>query len=413
MPIDRARIQEYLRQGEKAPPPIFVGHDGILKDILVTARESAGRPGKTRVVQGAPGAGKSSLLHWMQKRWTEKEGMPRVVALSSTDIMDEPAVGVGAVLDAWGMDEAKWRRTLTERLKRLSGFGIGPDGLSMEFSDAEVPKTLRMVANVDPKRKQAGPIIVAVDEAQRLSRGQTAPEARFLQSIHDGTSGLAISLVLAGLSDTDARADEMHLTRGRTVHEVRPLTEFQARDFMRRLALWFGLDTSRHNPQLESLADICDGWPRHLHYAGVSLAEEALRVDGDMDRMDWPAMQDKACTLRQKYYEDQSRGMMQDADILVAKVMAGLRDGMKFRELQAFVEGAVADRPGQRLPKGMDSEDFLNELIHKGALYRNAAGRVHSPIPSFQSFLIDQGRQPETEPVERNDGGDDGTDYRF
>ncbi len=413
MPIDRARIQEYLRQGEGAPPPVFVGHDGILDDILLAARESAGQPKMTRVVQGAPGAGKSSLLHWMQKRWTEKEGMPRVVALSSTDIMDEPAVGVGAVLDAWAMDEAKWRRTLTERLKRLSGFGIGSGGLSVEFADAEVPKTLRMVANVEPKREQAGPIVVAVDEAQRLTRGQTAPEARFLQSIHDGTSGLAIGLVLAGLSDTDARADEMHLTRGRTVHEARPLTEFQARDFMRRLALYFGLDTSRHNPQLQALADICDGWPRHLRYAGVSLAEEALRVDGDMHRMDWPAMASKAWTLRQKYYQDQSRGMMQDADILVAKVMSGLRDGMKFRELRDLVNDLIRDSSERLLPENVNATAFLNELIHQGALYRNTDGCVHSPIPSFRSFLIDQGRQPDTEPARRNDGGGDGTDSRF
>ena len=77
MPIHRDRIIEYLRQGEGAPPPVFVGHDTILTDVLTTAKDSAGKPKMTRIVQGAPGAGKSSLLHEMQKLWLgtdEKHG---------------------------------------------------------------------------------------------------------------------------------------------------------------------------------------------------------------------------------------------------------------------------------------------------------------------------------------------------
>ncbi len=57
--MDVERIREYLRQGEGAPPPVFVGRDAILADILKASRESAGQPKMTRIVQGAPGAGKS------------------------------------------------------------------------------------------------------------------------------------------------------------------------------------------------------------------------------------------------------------------------------------------------------------------------------------------------------------------
>ena len=115
---------------------------------------------------------------------------------------------------------------------------------------------------------------------------------------------------------------------------------------------------------------------------------------------------------RQKHYDEQSSTMMQDADILTARVMCGLRDGMRFRDLQGLVENNAVDCPGQRLPTGVDSAMFLNDLIHQGALYRNPQGRVHSPIPSFRAFLIEQGRQPDMEPARRNDGGDDGTDFR-
>ncbi len=232
MPINRARIREYLRQGEGTPPPVFVGHGTILTDVLTTAKHSAGEAKKTRIIQGAPDAGKSSLLHEMQKLWLGTDKKPRVAVLSSTDLLHDPRIGVGAVLDAWTMDRLEWKRTLADRIRRVSGFGAGPGGLSVRFADEQVPGTLREVASAYPATEHSVPIIVAVDEAQRFDRDRTSPEALFLHAIHDGISGLPLILALAGLSDTAEKARRMNLTRGRRIHEVKPLTEFQARDFM-------------------------------------------------------------------------------------------------------------------------------------------------------------------------------------
>ena len=176
------RIKEYLRQGEGAPPAVFVGRDDILEDILTTARDSAGQPKMTRIVQGAPGAGKSPLLHGMRKRWTGEDGTPRVVVLPSTDIMEDPAVGAEAVLQAWTMDGTTWKEALEARLGKVSNVGIGPGGLSLGFSDAKVPRTLRMVAREHPAQADSVPLVVAVDEAQRFDGDQTSPAARLLQA---------------------------------------------------------------------------------------------------------------------------------------------------------------------------------------------------------------------------------------
>ncbi len=418
MPIHRDRILEYLRQGEGAPPPVFVGRGDILKDILTTAKDSAGQPKMTRIVQGAPGAGKSSLLHEMQKRWTGEKGTPRVVALSSTDITDDPSVGVGAVLEAWAMEEAAWKRTLADRLERLRGVGVGPGGLSLGFSDAEVPGTLRMVAKRHPARAGSVPVVVAVDEAQRFAGDETTPEARFLQTIHDGSSGLPLVLVLAGLSDTAEKARGMHLTRGFRIHETEPLSTAEARDFMRRLALHFGLDTSRHNARLNDLADLCDGWPRHLRHAGETLGKTAMDVDGDMDLMDWTGIRKQTLGLRQDYCRDQCTSVMEDAENLVAAVMDGLpgsRDGKSGRLRRKDILDLIdmhrdhdGSKPnGWRLPEGMTSRRFLDMLIHQGALYRNRSGYIHSPIPSFRTYLIEVGTEPHGEPDVRNDATDD------
>ena len=413
MPINRARIREYLDQDEGDPPPVFVGHGAILEDVLDIATRKAGRPKVTRIVQGAPGAGKSSLLHEMQKRWTGADDTPRVVEVSSEAVIQNTSGVIRAIMAAGLSSQDGWRNVLKERFRRIKtvGASVAGYGLSAEFDVYADAKLISMAMEQEPKEPWNHTVVLAVDEAQALKGNHESTPACFLREIHNGRTGLPLVLVLAGLSDTEAKAREMHLTRGRKVHEVPPLTEFQARDFIRRLAMYLGLDISRHNPQLEALADICDGWPRHLRYAGVSLAEEALRVDGNMHRMDWPAMRRMTWTLRQEHYSEQSSTIMQDADILTARVMSGLHDGMRFGDLQMLVEDSVVDRPRQRLPEGESSETFLNHLIHQGALYRNPKGRVHSPIPSFRSFLIEKGGQPNIGPDRRNDDGDDGTDF--
>ena len=128
--------------------------------------------------------------------------------------------------------------------------------------------------------------------------------------------------------------------------------------------------------------------------AGVSLAEEALRANGDMDRMDWKHVGQETFRRRQVYYRDQNSPEMRQADTLTATVMAGLSDGMRTRHAEELIENSLADRPGQRLPKGKDAAWFLDHLIHQGALYRHTDDGIHSPIPSFRRYLIEWGTKP-------------------
>ncbi len=403
---DEDKVREYLDQDEGDPPPIFVGHQTILRDVFDIAIRKAGRPKVTRILQGAPGAGKSSLLAEMQKKWTGEDGKPRVVTLLSTDLMDNPAIGVKAVLNAAAMEQTRWIDILKDRIRRLRGVGAGPGGVSMQFSGGTVPKTLYEITDRYPSMKGSGPIIVAVDETQRFEPDRNTPQARFLQSVHDSSSGLSLTLVLAGLSDTVDVARAMHLTRGRNVHEVKPLKEFQARYFMRELALHFGLDTSRHRQHIGTLANLCDGWPRHLRQAGVALAEETRRVNGDMDRMDWATLRSRTWTLRQAFYNDQFNTPLQQAHRLVAAVMSDIPEA-KDRKTNRPNRARVLDIIDQhrdhdnsrshswRLPEGFTTERLLNILIHQGALYQDCDGLIHSPIPSFRSWLIDAGEEPE------------------
>ena len=215
MPINRARIREYLRQGEGAPPPVFVGHDDILKDILTTAKDSASQPKMTRVVQGAPGAGKSSMLHEMQKRWTGKDGTPRLVEVSSEAVIQNVSGVIRAIMAAGLSSGDSWWNILQERFRRIRAVGasVAGYGLSAEFDVYADVKMLGMAMERSRREAWNHVVILAVDEAQALSGDHESTYACFLREIHNGRTGLPIGLVFADLSDTDARARQMHLAR--------------------------------------------------------------------------------------------------------------------------------------------------------------------------------------------------------
>ncbi len=403
MPVDYEGLREFLKRGEGASPPVFVGRREIIEAIMVASTKPSDEAKMTQIVQGAPGAGKSSLLKELLRQAREA-GNAHVPILLTGEI-NEPVDILGPI--ARMLSEKHAPKFLAEH-SHTRGFGLGVDtdsvgariGRSRTRTEAVPAATwdsLRLWATASgclPDR----PIILTIDEAQRFRLEPDAPVAKTLQGVHDGTTGLPVVLVLAGLSDTAERARRMDLTRGHAIHEVRPLTRDETMDLMSGFCGKFRIDSSRHLPQLEALSSPCEGWPRHLHFTLRALTRETLRNHGDMNRFDWAQLERQILDRHRKYYWDQNSLDMRRADILTSRVMAGLKNGMHYRQMQELVENSVVDRPGQRLPKGKDAESFLDHLIHQGALYIRMDNSVYSPIPSFRSFLIDQGTEPDMNP---------------
>ena len=82
---------------------------------------------------------------------------------------------------------------------------------------------------------------------------------------------------------------------------------------------------------------------------------------------------------------------------LVGAVMLELDRHSSGQEIAGFIRRMAA--PGRTevdwsLPPGSDARSFLEHLVHRVALQRDEAGRIHCPIPSFRSFLIDEGMEP-------------------
>ncbi|MCY4152356.1 MAG: hypothetical protein OXE94_09010 [Aestuariivita sp.] len=91
-----------------------------------------------------------------------------------------------------------------------------------------------------PRSAWQAPVIVAVDEVQRFARDKGAPHARFLQQIHDASTTLPMTLVLAGLGDTQSVIRDLGLTHG-----LRPFSVgcFDGKEGEELTNKWFALTT--------------------------------------------------------------------------------------------------------------------------------------------------------------------------
>jgi len=187
----------------------------------------------------------------------------------------------------------------------------------------------------------------------------------------------------------------MDLTRLSHNHGIGCLSGEDRADFAGRFLSGFGLasgkDPERIGRNIGKILDTTEGWPRHMHHSFQAIGEHALLAGGDLSRLDWKSVASAARERRRAYYRRQRSPQMEDSRSLTGIVLRDLRDGMRSADIDDIIERNAEDRPGWRLPDGMNSGMFRRHLIHKGALQRHPDDTYHCPIPSFHEFLVSEG----------------------
>ncbi len=405
----KRKLESFLDLTEGAPPPVFVGRNEVLDDIAKAARQvwkgtGTGQHGAgktTRMIQGAPGAGKSSILEEMKKNperlHTESVGKPPlVVALESGDIRGP--VDILKPL-AEKINPSKARELMARMSKNTgseAGFGFGPFRFGHK-KETGIEGT-EPDANWDTfgtwAEQHGGfdrPIVLAIDEAQRLDHDRKHPLSKLFQSLH-GSCGLPIALVFAGLSDTEYSVNQMDLTRipPNQKHNIGCFPESEAQEFMARSCAHFGIDLVGFEHEVERLIEPCDGWPRHLHIVMQALGKEALRSEGDLSKVEWERIRAEIQTLTDGYYNNQYSREMREAKSLTTKVMAELDCNQSRAQIKYLMkELHKTDPQTYCFPPGMDADSFFVHLVHQGALHKISANRFMCPIPSFRAYMLD------------------------
>lgn len=408
--FDQDGLKEFVAMGDKSPPPVFAGRKDILQDIEAAAVRSwkgsdalnHGNPGETRVIQGAPGAGKSSLVSQLAKGLQEKMvateetalvPLPRIVILSPGMVVNDLPGVLTIMAGAAGLSSGIWHKI---HAKIRAGATVGAVSIATELGlppESKIPQHLSGLTNMFPPKKWKAPVILAIDEAQSFRGGPETAHALFLKDIHNSTMGLPVLLVLAGLGDTAARAGEMDLTRGKIIHEIGGLAPDEVGAFMLDFCRKFGIDHLGHGERLVELAAPCEGWPRHLHFCLQALGKEVLKFDGDLAKVSWETIMSNAKDSRFRYYQGQQSQEMKIAASLVGKVLCELRTEDKLHNVINMVSLHAGKKSGVewQLPEGMNAQSFTNHLIHQGALQEKTDNTISFSIPSFRSYLIQNG----------------------
>ena len=290
----RQVLRHRLDMGERATPLVFVGRQNILSHLnsqLDALKRYDGIDDKcfTNVIQGAPGAGKTALLH---KFRCLVESTTTVVTVPGNSLND---VGrfVATMLDRLGGDVDTLAKTITH--PTTGGFRAVFDATHTRESEQashfdtmglRIPwQLIEAVLGSDDRT-----LVLCIDEAQAIVPSPNERQNLIAHDLHTLDTGhLKILPVFAVLLDTEANLGTAGLSRLNGISQQigglsKPEAKEVATEVLRHESL--GMANVFADDDLDfiasTLASLSDQWPRHLHYYIQGVLNEVL-IDQERD----------------------------------------------------------------------------------------------------------------------------------
>ena len=413
-------LEDFFHEGDKNSPRFFAGRREIISAIEETVDKlckqidqlpvSEVHPKQsTWLIQGAPGAGKTTLQWHLRDRWLANKGGPVVVEgvlgemsdrhLLTTDIANavmpkgaELLMASRTVSRSAGVEaKVTFSRTTSDSVQR------GPltlTDLRKLYRSSRFPWLRCFLSFGRRKTTKPRPVVLMLDEIQSME-----PEAdNLIRDLHAGIRGVPIVLLLAGLAWSRERLKEAGVSRFATdnighVQTLAPLQPEEAAESV-KLMLEEHYVTGDETEDIASwIAGLSDGWPQHLHHYMRALAGELAAKGGNLSEVNRDWIQAEGDAKRQAYYLDRLQGarIIRRKGVLadVARFIGD--DGCLYNELEDLLESRrwqCAIESADVMPKNMEPSEFIQEMIRSGIAHSMGA-RVTIPIPSFRRFLIE------------------------
>ena len=406
-------LEAFANRTDRAPAMFFVGREFEIAEIEGACQRALGSvkgawkektAGETRIVQGAPGAGKSALLSHLRKCWAADDAAPDAVELDLS-VLDSMRSLAEAIVKAVAPDRVQqFKQTVNENFDADAAvFGLRT-GIATGMTLAPPYPSLDVVAEMLPPHEWKRPLSLMFDEAQDIS----SPQVRVLRPLHLAIHKLPVVPVLAGLANTRSVANARGLSRiadGAT-YTLAPLPDEDVVHAVEMLLDEFHVDRAGADIDWPAeLATRSNGWPQHLTVSMQALARGLVEANGRLEKVDGRAVQVDGRKRRENYYWERVSDEMEDAKELVREVMRWLPDKGETRgKVLAYIKATDAALPESGLPEGMTAKVFRGHLIGKGALQSNGRGKLVCPIPSFHDFLMrgfEMAPEPDPKPLRR------------
>ena len=371
-------IEDFSISTDRELTEFFVGRESELDFIArrvgrVARRHSAGAEapaeGCTILITGVPGAGKTSLMTLLRRKWKNPDGPgPIGVAVDLSDLSDSETLALAvrrSVSDGVGPALADYLRS----------FSIGALGVSagVEFAGGEASFS-------DVGR----PVALFIDEIQSIPGRPDAPEALLLQSLHLGTHGAPVVPVLAGLAHATDVLEEAGLSR-LSDGSVLPLGALSREEACRSAELFLdAFDVAGDRTGWpEAVARWSDGWPMHVHNSLRALAGGLAACGGHLDRVDRAEVKMRAARSRTRYYGQRTAGILEEHPELLGRIMESIPPfGMRKAGILQLIRSRLGEAEGEFPAAG----ELFRSMLSKGLIQGGLDGRVVCPIPSMRSW---------------------------
>ena len=378
MKPDIAGLGRFARSTDRKLTDFFVGRERELSSIRsriadVTQHHKSGdrKPsaGSTILVTGVPGAGKTSLMDYLLRRWSDTKGTgPIGIAVDLKDLSDSDALAQAirrSISDGVGPALADYLRS----------FSIGALGVSagVEFAGGEASFS-------DVGR----PVALFIDEIQSIPGRPDAPEALLLQSLHLGTHGAPIVPVLAGLAhagDVLGKAGLSRLSDG----SILPLGALSREEACRSAELFLdAFDVAGDRTGWpETIARWSEGWPMHVHNSLRALAGGLAACGGHLDRVDRAEVKMRVARSRARYYGQRTVEILEEQPGLLGRIIDSIPPfGLTKAEILRFIRS----RDGEAEGEFPDAGDLFSRMLSNGLIQKTLDEEYVCPIPSLRSW---------------------------
>ncbi|MDE0192980.1 MAG: hypothetical protein OXQ90_16625 [Gammaproteobacteria bacterium] len=374
MAFNRQKTDELSTHRDRDATPFFAGRADEIDQFDRALTELVSQPGDQavfRIYQGAPGCGKTALLHHLRETRADEVFFVSVQErhLSSETALMERIRQVA-------IEEGRIGRRIVARALQTLGSHLRVGEATEVLSDA--------IAEGGTDR-----IALFVDEAQSVGPS----ERPGLAALHREGIGIPTVCLFTGLGHTANRFRQIEgLSRlaANAIVNMGAMAESECAESTRNMLGSLGAKGDReHSAQV--VAKLSLGWPQHLKGAQTALCRELLRTNGELGEVDYERLRTESDSNRHGYYNARLAGSILGIHRpFTATVVAAIQRQQPVDpgDLIGLCENRLAgSQPTYPGLKSATGEAFADALIERGVLSPRSDERYEVAIPSMAEWL--------------------------
>ncbi len=374
-------MTEYLRPDvshvpdfvdDRGPAEYFHGRKRILGNFNKLIQQSIKtQGGSIFLIQGAPGSGKTALLHECEKMVKVQDW--EVAKITAPSLWDPHKL-----LDALGRGE---RYKGTERSTQIGFRNL----IHRTWKSTRPPSSVENVLKVVKK-----PLLLVLDEAQTLGikdgipSNQRGTVTSILNSIHNSELNEPVILLTAGLGSTKATFGELGISRfkGGCFIELGVLGKKAEHAVIHDWLTKNGGAKEDSTPWIDAITQKTHGWPQHITIYGEAAAKQIKKNQGHMTPAGLEAVYRVGMERREAYYKQRAITISRKERCSLARLIKNVSPGSELGREDIVIA----------LSQEYDSDEaksLFNKAVERGILH-SQDGIYTIPIPSLRNWLVSE-----------------------